>query len=195
MGRDWVEVPGNLYCSTIVRLRGQDPAAHTLALVAGVAAHDAIVGRFEALDDRLRIKWPNDILWDGEKLCGILLERAGDAVIVGFGINVTGHPADLGRPVTSLAAIGGEGTASDVLADLVAAFAHTLQMWRVEGLRAVALAWAARALPPGTAVRVEAPDGEVIMGTYSELAEDGALILRLANGATRAIHTGDVFLI
>ena len=170
-------------------------AAHTLALVAGVSAYDAIAGRFAAPDQRLRIKWPNDILWDGAKLCGILLERTGDAVIVGFGINVTGHPPDLGRPVTSLAAVGGGGSASDVIADLVAAFARTLQMWRVEGLRAVALAWRARALAPGTAVRVEVPDGEAISGVFSELAEDGALILRLANGATRAIHTGDVFLI
>lgn len=195
MGRDWVEVPGNLYCSTIVRLRGQDPAAHTLALVAGIAAHEAIAGRLAGPDDRLRIKWPNDILWDGAKLCGILLERTGDAVIVGFGINVTDHPPDLARAVTSLSAIGGQGAASDVLADLVGAFARRLHAWRVEGLRAVSLAWGVRALPPGTSVRVEAPDSEAISGAFSELAEDGALILRLANGATRAIHTGDVFLI
>ena len=195
LGREWVEIPGNLFCSTIVRLRAQDPAAHTLALVAGIAAHEAI--EMHATTDRaaLCIKWPNDVLWNGAKLCGVLLERSSDAVVVGFGINVTAHPEIADRTLASLRAMGSNSDAAAVLETLAARFAHWLAVWRVEGLRSITVAWNQRALPPGTEMRVSIPDGTEVAGQFVELADDGALILRLANGATRAIHAGDVFLI
>jgi BirA family biotin operon repressor/biotin-[acetyl-CoA-carboxylase] ligase len=92
----WVSPPGNLYISTLVRVCPDDPPAPTLALVAAVALHDA-------LGPGLTIKWPNDIMAGEAKLAGILLERAGDAVVVGFGANLAHHPKGLDRPVTPCA--------------------------------------------------------------------------------------------
>ncbi|MBM3929212.1 MAG: biotin--[acetyl-CoA-carboxylase] ligase, partial [Sphingomonadales bacterium] len=103
-GRIWQSAPGNLYASTIVRLRPHDPPAATLALVAAVALDDALGLLCPSLRvaGRLAIKWPNDLLLDGAKLVGILLERADDAVVIGFGVNCTHHPALPDRPTTSL---------------------------------------------------------------------------------------------
>src|SRR5690349_18502921 len=84
-GRAWRSPPGNLYASTLVRLRSGDPPAPSLALVAAVALHDTAT--LFAPDGEIRIKWPNDLLVGPSKLAGILLERAGEAVVIGFGVN------------------------------------------------------------------------------------------------------------
>ncbi len=88
-----------------MRLTGGEPPAPTLALVAAVALHEAVrVFRSPVGAGDLLIKWPNDLLLGGAKLSGILLERSGDAVVIGFGVNLAHHPDDLDRAATSLAA-------------------------------------------------------------------------------------------
>ena len=105
MGRDWASPAGNLYASTIARLVPGDSSPSTLAFVAALAAHDTI--GLIAPDVAIQLKWPNDVLSaNGQKLCGILLERAGDAIVAGFGINLVWHPVDIGRPVSDLGALG-----------------------------------------------------------------------------------------
>lgn len=192
-GRVWQSPPGNFYGSTLVRLRSGDPAAATLALVVAVALDEA-VGVYAPGAD-LAIKWPNDLLLGGAKLAGILLERAGDAVVIGVGVNLAHHPADLDRRVTSLAAHGPAPDPAEFAQTLADTFARWLGRWRGEGLGVIRDAWTARAHPPGTALAVNLPDGERAEGLFERLDSDGALILRLADGRVRAIHAGDVFLI
>lgn len=193
LGRNWESPEGNLHASTLVRLRPGDPPAPTLALVAAVAVHALVA---PLLPDGARIKWPNDILVGQAKLAGILLERAGDAVVVGIGINVTGFPAKLDRPVTSLwheGAVGAEaGALAERLADL---FAHWLSIWRGQGTEPVRGQWLANAHAPGTPMRATLPDATTIEGRFDTMDRDGTLILRLANGDTHAIHAADIFLI
>jgi BirA family biotin operon repressor/biotin-[acetyl-CoA-carboxylase] ligase len=188
-GRAWLSPPGNLYASTLVRLRVGDPPAPSLALVAAVALHEAATAW--APEAGIRIKWPNDLLAGGAKLAGILLERAGDAVVIGFGANLAHHPEGLERPVTSLAAL--TGSAPDpgaFLEQLAESFARYLGSWRGSGIAAIRGAWLERAHPVGTALTT--PEGE---GLFDGLDETGALRLRLPHGETRLIHAGDVFLI
>ena len=193
MGRHWESPEGNLYCSTVIRLRDGDPPPHTLALVAANAVH-ALLAPLCA--GEVRIKWPNDVLVDGAKIAGILLERSGDAVVAGIGINVTGHPVGLDRPVTSLLAQGmPDGDAAALQVRLAELFAHWLAIWRVEGLDPVRAHWLANAHPAGTPMRVVPPDGATVEGSFDTLDRDGMLILRLANGESRAIHAGDILLI
>lgn len=194
LGRHWESPAGNLHCSTLVRLRPGDPPPATLALVMAVAAHQALAPHFA--QGRLFIKWPNDLLVVGAKICGMLLERAGDAIVIGVGINVTGHPTGLDRPVTSLWAEGAvDAQAGSLLQALAEHFSQWLQRWRNAGLSPVRACWIDHAHPLGTALRANLPDGTVMEGQFAGLDEHGALILRLPNGGNHIIHAGDVFLL
>lgn len=193
-GRTWVSPPGNLHASTLVRLMQGDPPAPTLALVAAVALEQLLAGHLGG--KRSQIKWPNDVLIGGVKAAGILLERAGDAVVIGFGVNLAAHPEGLDRPATSLAAAGVEPPApGDFLIDLAESFAHWFGRWRGEGLPPVRKRWIERAHPVGTALVAQGADGQRIEGLFDGLDESGALRLRLADGTVHVMHAGDVFLI
>ncbi|MEA3042522.1 MAG: BirA family transcriptional regulator [Sphingomonadales bacterium] len=182
-GRAWESPAGNLHASTLVRLQPEDPLAPTLALVAAVALHDAI----RPYAPEAKIKWPNDLLVGGAKLAGILLERQGDAVIIGFGVNLASPPEGLERPAASLA---GAVAPDAFLEHLAATFAAWLARWRTEGLAPVRAAWLAAAHPIGTALTtLDAA------GIFEGLDETGALRLHLADGSLRVIHAGDVFLL
>lgn len=193
MGRNWSSEPGNLHISTLVRLRPTDPPAHTLALVCAVAAREA--AQAFVSDARVMIKWPNDLMIDGAKLCGMLLERKGEAVIAGFGMNVAHAPEIEGRETVSLAscAAGGDMSVADVAANLSERFASWLAIWRNAGLAVVRDAWVAGAHDAGTSLRVVLPDGKQIEGRFEGLGADGALLLALADGGHRIVHAGDVF--
>ena len=190
-GRAWTSRPGNLYASTLLRLRPSDPPAATLAFVAAVALHEA-VGVFGLA---AQLKWPNDLLVAGAKLSGILLERSDDAVVAGIGVNLANHPDLPDRPATSLAAQGASVAPDAFLDGLADGFARWLARWRGEGLAAVRAAWLAAAHPMGTALSVRLPDGTAHEGLFGGLDADGALILRLASGQRHVIHAADVFLL
>jgi BirA family biotin operon repressor/biotin-[acetyl-CoA-carboxylase] ligase len=192
MGRVWDSPDGNLFCSTLVRVGPTDPPAHTLALVAANAVH-ALLAPLCA--GQAQIKWPNDILVDGAKIAGILLERAGNAVVIGIGVNVAAHPTHLDRPVTSLAAQGAaDADAGALLIRLGDLLAHGIAIWRAQGIDPVRTHWLLNAHPPGTPMRVTQPDGAVVEGQFDTLDAQGMLILRLANGQSRVIHAGDIIL-
>jgi BirA family biotin operon repressor/biotin-[acetyl-CoA-carboxylase] ligase len=192
-GRQWVSPPGNLYASTLVRRIAGDPPAPSLALVAALALDSLLQGWLGP--DRLTIKWPNDLLADGAKISGILLEGVGDAVVVGVGVNLAHHPTDIDRPATSLAALGcAAPDPEDFAAELAASFATELARWRSEGMGGLLARWQARAHPVGTGLRVNAPTG-ALEGLYDGLDRDGALRLRTSDGVVHLVHAGDIFLL
>lgn len=192
-GRVWVSPPGNLYASTLVRRRAGDPPAPSLALVAAVALDALLQGWLGP--DRLVIKWPNDLLADGAKISGILLEGVDDAVVVGIGVNLAHHPEGIDRRATSLAALGlSAPDPGDFAEELAASFAAWLARWRGDGLGTVLARWQARAHPVGTALSVKAPEG-LLEGLYDGLDGGGALRLRTPDGHLHLVHAGDVFLL
>jgi len=172
-----------------VRLRPGDPPAATLAMVASLALHELVSAHAPGFS--VMIKWPNDLLVEGGKISGVLLEREDEAVVVGIGVNLASHPQAVDRPATSLASlIGSAPDPADFLEDLAAAFARWLGRWRGEGLGPIRARWLAAAHPIGTALSTSAGEG-----LFDGLDEWGSLRLRLADGTTRVIHAGDVFLI
>ena len=193
-GRTWESPAGNLYASTLVRLRPTDPPAPTLALATAVALHQ-VAAAYLPKGAACTIKWPNDVLVGGAKLAGILLERADDAVVIGVGMNLAHHPDLPGRASTSLADHARSVAPDDFLAELAAALARWVQRWRGEGLDAVRRAWLSAAHRQGAALATRLPDGSMVDGLFDGLDRDGALLLRLADGAVRTIHAGDVFLV
>ncbi len=196
MGRDWSSPVGNFYGSTLVRLRPSDPLAASLAFAAAVALDEAVSTHLrDGAGGTLRLKWPNDLLIDGAKLSGILLERTEDAVVIGMGVNLAHHPDLPDRPTTSLAAHDTPVDPAQFAETLAETFSRWLSRWRGEGLAPVRQRWLDRAHPVGTALTARLPDGTAHDGLFDGLDADGALILRLADGDRRVIHAADVFLI
>ncbi len=134
------------------------------------------------------LKWPNDLLLDGAKLAGILLERSGDRIVAGFGVNLAVAPAIAGRDAASLGAI----TTPESFAPLLAgSFARMLQLWRTSEPEAFARAWLSRAHPVGTRLMIHSGPEETISGTFDGIDADGALRLRTGDGV-QLVRAGDV---
>jgi BirA family transcriptional regulator, biotin operon repressor / biotin---[acetyl-CoA-carboxylase] ligase len=186
-GRTWVSAEGNFYGSTLVMLRPGDPPPQTLSLAAGLSLAEAI--DIAAPGQRLLLKWPNDLLLQGKKLAGILLERSGDRVVVGFGVNLANPPELAGRECASL----GGRVAPEAFAPLLAgSFARLLELWRGAQPGQLARAWLERAHSIGTRVTVHSTGEEKVIGRFDGLEADGALRLQLDDGSLAVIRAGDV---
>ena len=196
-GRGWVSPPGNLYLSLLWRPDCPIADAAQLGFVAALAMADALDGLVPA-GLKLRYKWPNDILLDGKKIAGILLESetSGNAtanfVVIGVGVNLASSPQDTESPATSLAEEGIAGIAPGaVLAGFAGGFAQWERIWRGEGFAPIRAAWLARAGGIGEEIRVRL-DRTVLYGRFRDLDEAGALLLDEASGCRR-IAAGDIF--
>jgi BirA family transcriptional regulator, biotin operon repressor / biotin---[acetyl-CoA-carboxylase] ligase len=180
-------VAGNFTGSTLVRLRPHDPPAQSLSIAAGLALAEAI--DVAAPAQPLMLKWPNDLMLLGRKLAGILLERSGDRVAVGFGVNLAAAPELAERQAASL----GGRVSADAFAPLLAgSFARLLGLWRQSEPVLLAQAWLARAHPLGTQLTVHGSGNDMVSGRFDGLEPDGALRLRLDDGALELIRAGDV---
>ncbi len=188
-GRVWESIDGNFLGSTIVQLRASDPSAPALALVAGLALIEAVE---EAMPNAsLSLKWPNDLMLGDAKLAGTLLERTGERVVAGFGVNLAAAPAISGRKTASL----GAAITPHAFAPLLAAsFDRLLSAWRMADPAAFAMAWLARAHPVGTPLEVHSGPGERIAGMFAGIEPDGAMRLRREDGQIDLVRAGDVTL-
>ena len=200
-GRLWQSPAGNLYVSIILR---PDAAIGRVGQL-GFAASLAIAEIASALLSSSRViqcKWPNDVLIDGRKTAGLLLEMdsRGDGkaawLVLGIGINVENHPDDTEFPATSLAAAGGKVEVAEVLSLFAQRFHGWYEMWRRDGFAPLRAAWLRRAAGLGGPITVRL-ENTTIDGVFSGLDEDGALLLHSAGlGAetpARRITAGDVF--
>jgi BirA family biotin operon repressor/biotin-[acetyl-CoA-carboxylase] ligase len=188
-GRAWETLDGNFFGSTLVQLRDGDPPAPALALAAGLALIEAVEVAAPGLP--LSLKWPNDLMLGDAKLAGILLERSGERIVAGFGVNLAAAPQIEGRNTASLEGSIGPQAFAPLLA---ASFARLLAAWRSAEPAAFAQAWLARAHPLGTPLRVHSGPGERVAGTFDGIEPDGALRLRVEGGAVELIRAGDVSL-
>jgi len=188
-GRTWVSAAGNFSGSTIAALRPGDPLAATLSLAAGLALVEAIDVAIPA--QPLMLKWPNDAMLLGKKVAGILLERSGDRVAVGFGVNLASAPALTDRQAANF---NGQVAPQAFAPLLAASFARLLGLWRTSDSAALARAWQERAHPVGTRLTVHLSKDEVIAGRFAGLDRDGALRLTLDDGSIEIVRAGDVSL-
>ncbi len=194
-GRTWVsDANGNLYCSGLVRLGASDPPAQQLSFVAALSVYDAL----RPLVPNLRLKWPNDLLINGAKVAGILLESGGNAasgtwLVVGIGVNLAAHPDDSERPATDVATLTGvRHDPALLLETLASGFTSWRRRWQMGGFSAVKAAWLAAAHGLGQQLVVRLGH-ESLTGIFAGLEDDGALLLRLESGEMRSIYAGEVF--
>jgi BirA family transcriptional regulator, biotin operon repressor / biotin---[acetyl-CoA-carboxylase] ligase len=197
-GRQWASPEGNLYCSVLMRPKVPLARAAGLSLVAAVAVGDTVAG-FLPAGRRVQHKWPNDVLVEGAKIAGLLLEASGsnrgaaDWVVVGCGLNVAVHPEAEGLSATDLSRERGlRITVGAVLVALLDNLRHWRGRWETAGIAPVRDAWLARARGLGEAITVRLPKEE-LEGQFEGMDETGALVLRLADSTTRTISAGDVF--
>ena len=197
-GRAWVSEPGNLHASLLLTDIALAAATPEICFVAALALHDAVLDCCASLAPaRLTLKWPNDLLLDGRKLAGILVEghTAGNSVVsvVGFGVNCRNHPRDVASKATDLLAAGFAVEPASILAALDGAMMRRLAEW--DGGRnfsAIRAAWLMRATGLGSAIEVKLSD-RTIDGTFEAIDACGCLVLLRSDGVRETIRAGDVF--
>ena len=194
-GNTWSSPPGNLYLSAILRPAAPASVLGQLGFVAAVALAETLES-FIGTDRSVAVKWPNDVLVEGRKIAGILLESETTGavarwVIVGVGVNVAHSPPVARVPATSLTALG-VAVAPDALAErLIERLFAWRRAWEREGFAPVRAAWLARAAGLGAMVRVNL-EGDSFEARFAALDDSGALVAELPGGARRLVAAGDV---
>ena len=196
--RTWISPPGNLYASLLLIDALPAPLAAQLGFVAGVALRRAL---HEIVSDkeRLKLKWPNDVLCDGAKVAGILLESTNlsdgrFACVIGIGVNCASAPRGLPYPATALADINARDCEpqnlflrlSHEIVDALDCFAGGA------GFGAIREEWIASAAGIGAPIRVETPNGR-LEGRFQTIDSSGRLVVDCVDGA-KIVEAGDVWL-
>lgn len=202
-GRQWSSPPGNLYASLLLIDPCESRIAPQLGFVAGLALHEAVEAVTGIGAPRLSLKWPNDLLLDGAKVSGLLLEghrlREGSlAIIIGFGVNVAFAPTGTPYPATFLQSLKPDLTREDLFRALADSFARSLAAWQTAARRTMAnpfdpirRLWLERAMGRGQEVSLRLPSGEK-RGIFEDLDPSGRLLLRTDSGM-EPIDAGDLY--
>jgi BirA family biotin operon repressor/biotin-[acetyl-CoA-carboxylase] ligase len=195
-GRVWISPAGNLYVSLILRPPVPVAIAAQLGFVAAIAAAESC--QILAPEAAISLKWPNDVLLNGRKLAGLLLESRSrtdgtlDWLVLGIGINLATYPVEVEYPATALAATGADVDADTMLGTLATSFLTWYERWRDgAGFATIRTEWLARAQGLNQPIRVRLP-GETREGVFGGLDTDGALLLDTGTGRQR-IAAGEVF--
>lgn len=191
-GRVWETGAGNL--ATTLLLTDPPPDFAQLSFAAALAVADT--AQHFAPDAHIAVKWPNDVLAQGSKLAGILLESGqtqghGRWLSVGIGINLAHHPEGTEFPATSLAAFVAPPAPEAAWVVLAARFRHWYDAWMAQGFETLRTAWLARAGGLGQIIRARLPH-ETRHGVFEGIDEAGALLLN-EQGRVSAIAAGEVF--
>jgi len=178
-----------------------------LPLLTGVAVAAAVT---TVTSVPARLKWPNDVLAGEAKLAGILAEAAGDAIVVGIGLNVSTDPAELSRlpagpgalpatslPATSLRAAGATALNREkLLLAILTGFERRYQAWRRAGgdpdRSGLRPEYVSRSATIGRTVRAELPGGQALSGPAAGVDSDGRLLVRVSSGAEVPVAAADV---
>ena len=201
MGRTWTAPPRAALTFSLLLKPAVPPARlGWLPLLTGVAVAAAVT---TVTGVETRLKWPNDLLAADAKLAGILAEAAGDAVVVGIGLNVSTEPAEFpsprpgALPATSLRAAGATAPSREgILLAILEGFERWYRAWQQaggdpdrSGLRPEYIRLSATI---GRTVRAELPGGQALSGPAVGVDSDGRLLVRLSSGSEVAVAAGDV---
>lgn len=196
--RTWISPPGNLYATLLLVDAAPIEITPQLGFVAGVALAHALRALVTE-NTRLKLKWPNDIVFDGAKLGGILLESTklpggGFASVIGIGVNCRSHPRDVAYPASALCQTGAVAYApQDVFRRLSGEIAHWLGVFSGgKGFAAIRDEWLGLASGLGEPIRI-ATAARYIEGRFQTIDATGRLLLQNEAGVA-AIEAGDVIM-
>lgn len=193
-GRSWTTSGGNLAASLLVRCDGSPGVAATLGFVAALSLDETLRSCAPGLT--VTLKWPNDVLADGAKLAGILLEseRNEDAlrIVAGIGVNIASAPSGTAFPAVALGGLGRAVRPQDLFAALSDAWIDLYRIWDGgAGMPRIRTLWLAKAAGVGQPVTVSLGE-RTIEGVFETLDEQGRLIVRGADGRLTPVSAGDV---
>lgn len=197
-GRAWFSEPGNLYASLLLIDPAPGERLGSLPLAVAVAVQDAVSRVMPPDGPAVTVKWPNDILIERRKICGILIEgeRLSDgrqALAIGIGVNVAVAPDAGLYPVATLRDFGVSTSPDELFAHLFRSMAGMLSLWnRGEGIASVMGRWKQVAGGIGENITVNLPDRS-ISGRFAGIDDTGLLKLETDDGGARLIAAGDVF--
>ena len=192
LDRSWTDVPGAGVAVSVL-LRPGRPRSEWgwVPLLAGIAVAGTLRGLGPDMPDRIGLKWPNDVLLDGAKVCGILARAGTEAVVVGAGINVALTRDELPVPeATSLRLAGLEVDVTELAAGVLTSLQRVLERW--EAGADVRTAYTAECATLGRRVRVLTEAGPAVEGIAVGVDDHGALVVRTAEGTDRVFAAGDV---
>lgn len=196
-GRPWFSPPGNLYVSVLLRPAMEQADMGRFSFVTSLALAAALPEEINR--DRVRLKWPNDVLVDNAKIAGILLESCntpkGTALIIGMGVNIAEHPTDTPYPTTSFAALGldpARHAPEKLLARFLTAFEGFRQDLTAGNFLPIRSAWLAQANGLGEDIVVRLPN-QALDGRFMGIDESGCLLLQRPAGNLQRIASGEVF--
>jgi BirA family transcriptional regulator, biotin operon repressor / biotin---[acetyl-CoA-carboxylase] ligase len=189
LAHTWFSPQGNLYISVLLRTGLPAARGSELSFVAALAVADAV----EVLlprQIRAMLKWPNDVLINGAKISGILVEQADDATIIGIGLNVLQAPSNSAYKTTTVVANGGIASVDGARDILLGRLSFHLGEWQSTGFGPIREQWLNRSYPIGAAIRANV-GGQSIAGHFAGLDADGALLLDTPEGR-RHIVAGEI---
>lgn len=195
-GRGWVSDSGNLYTSLLLKTDITPPNLANITFVASLALYEALT-KFVPFEI-LALKWPNDLLVNGSKVSGILLENHADNnkmsnLIIGIGVNCKSYPNDTNHKATSLLDEGYTVNPQELFQVLTPAMAKYLAIWdNGNNFSAIRKQWLKQAKGIGSKILVRMPNSEV-SGIFTDIDESGRLLLQMADKTIRKISTADIF--
>jgi BirA family biotin operon repressor/biotin-[acetyl-CoA-carboxylase] ligase len=194
-GKSWASPPGNLYATLLLTEPSPPALAPQLSFVAGLAVHDAVIACMSDMASNLKLKWPNDLLFAGSKLAGLLIEAESQprfSVAIGIGMNCVSHPQDVGYATTDLQANGVAVNVPELLARLAAAMNVRLAQWAAGAdFSVIRKDWLDRAASLGESIMVRLPERQ-LTGIFEGIDADGRLLIATPDNI-ETIAAGDVF--
>lgn len=185
LGRKWISGKGNLFMSVVLPA---DQKMTFYGLMASVAVAKALQKYHPC------VKWPNDVLIDGKKICGILSEKQDDKLILGIGINICSIPKsnNILYPITALYEYDVSADKEDVMNKVLTFLEKEINAFEKEGIEHLRKEWLSYASSVGQVLEVRTPI-ETITGVFETISLNGELVLKTEN-MQRYISAGDVFL-
>ena len=195
-GNKWISQKGDLFLSILLRPATATKCWGELSFVSAVAVATTLESYVS--EEKVEVKWPNDILLDEQKVSGILLERHddnkfGSAIIIGIGINILNKPAVNKYPVTCLTDYADSVVSvDDVLKILLSSMLHWYELWEVQGFAEIRREWMRRAYKLGGLVKIPGEGGQIENLEFRGIDIDGAMLLKGTNGQVTKVRTGTV---
>lgn len=197
--RSWISDKGNLFVTVLIKDMAPEEQLSQLSIIAAIAIGECIADIAPA-DCDIKYKWPNDVLINGRKVVGILLESGlyqdSRWVAMGTGVNVCSHPPDseVMYPASHLKQHGIQIEVAELLSHYLYKLDAYLTHWQTKGIVGLIKIWQARMAGLGQRIQVQLTEEKRISGVFTGLSEEGILLLETDSGEVQKIISGDVFL-